>query len=88
MREKFLKEWELYETSMSFHMDYLKGSDNLVSKIEMFIWLGEYNQAIDLIDQMLSIPSRLTINGLKLDPSFDPIRDYPRFQEVLKKYGG
>jgi serine/threonine-protein kinase len=86
MKEKFLKEWELYETLMPFHKDFYWGAIYRVSKIEMLLWLGEYDQAIDLADQMLSIPSGLTINGLKLSPIYDPIRDHPRFQELIAKY--
>lgn len=86
MKEKFLKEWELYETLMPFHKDHFTGSDYWVFKIEMLIWLGEYNQAIDLADQMLSIPSGLTVNGLKLSPIYDPLRDNPKFQKLITKY--
>jgi non-specific serine/threonine protein kinase len=88
MKEKFLKEWKLYESLMPFHKDVFLGATNRVHKIEQLIWLGEYDRAIDLVDQMLSMPSSLTINGLKLSPLYDPIRDNPRFQEVLKKYEG
>jgi len=88
MREKFLEEVELVETSMPFQKDNFEGAARKVFRIYLLIWLGEYDQAIVLADQMLSTPSSITINGLKLSPSFDPIRDHPRFQELLKKYGG
>ena len=48
--------------------------------------LGEYENAISLADQMLSIPSRLTVNSLKLSPIYDPFRENPRFQELIAKY--
>ncbi len=88
MKEKSLKQWELYETLMPLHKDFLDGAKNRVYKIESFIWLGEYDQAIDLVDQMLSIPSHITINNLKLSPIYDPLRDQKGFQELLIKYGG
>jgi len=88
MKENFFKEWESFEIAMPFHKDFYWGASYRIAKIEMFIWLGEYDRAIDLADQMLSIPSDLTINALKLSPIYDPLRDSPRFQEVLKKYGG
>jgi TolB-like protein/Tfp pilus assembly protein PilF len=86
MKEKFLKEWELYETLMPFHKDNLIGTENRIDKIEFLIWFGEYDRAIDLADEMLSIPSNLTINTIKLSPIYDPIRDHPRFQELIAKY--
>jgi len=58
----------------------------MLQKIECLIWLYEHDQAIDLIDKTLSIPSLLTVNRLKLSPIYDPIRDNPKFQKVLRKY--
>jgi serine/threonine-protein kinase len=71
---------------MPIHKDALAWTLNRIHKIEMLIWLGEYDQAIDLMDQALSIPSRLTINLLKLSPIYDPLRENPRFQELIAKY--
>ncbi|MEE9190506.1 MAG: protein kinase [Candidatus Neomarinimicrobiota bacterium] len=86
MKEEFLKEYELYETLMPFHKDFFWGTINMVYKIEILLWLGEYDRAIDLADEMLSVPSNLTVNSLKLSPIYDPIRDHPRFQELIVKY--
>jgi len=36
----------------------------------------------------LSRPSWITVGGLKADPVWDPLRNNPRFQALLKKYGG
>jgi TolB-like protein/Tfp pilus assembly protein PilF len=87
MEEKFVKEYELLETLIPINKDVLVGTDRMVQKIECLIWLNEYDQAIDLVEQMLSVPSLLTINRLKLSPIYDPIRENLRFQEVLSKYG-
>lgn len=84
--EKFEKEFELLETLIPFNKDVLVGTDRMVQKIECLIWLKEYDQAIDIVDQMLSIPSLLTVNRLKLSPIYDPIRENLRFQKVLRKY--
>ena len=86
LKEKFLEEVELVETLMPLHKDALLWTRIMVNKIELLIWLGEYIQAIDLADQMLSLPSRLTINSLRLSPIYDPLRDNPRFQELIAKY--
>lgn len=86
MLEKFEKEFELLETLIPFNKDVLVGTDRMVQKVECLIWLKEYDQAIDIVDQMLSIPSLLTVNRLKLSPIYDPIRENLRFQKVLRKY--
>ncbi len=49
--------------------------------------VGEPEAAIDQIEDLLSIPSLVTVDWLRLHPSWDPLRDHPRFQEILEKYG-
>ena len=54
--------------------------------INVYIRIGEYDRAIEQIDYVLSIPSHLSLGRIKLDPLYDPIRNYPKFKEVLEKY--
>jgi tetratricopeptide (TPR) repeat protein len=49
--------------------------------------VGEVELAIDELDYLLSIPSKFSVSVLRLDPRWDPLRDHPRFQELLEKYG-
>jgi serine/threonine-protein kinase len=53
----------------------------------IYALLGEPDEALDRIDYLLSIPSPLTAAQLRLHPEWDPLRDHPRFQEILEKYG-
>ena len=48
--------------------------------------VGEPEAAIEQIEYLLSIPSRLTVGGLRAHPYWDPLRDHPRFQALLEKY--
>jgi len=48
---------------------------------------GEYVKAIDLLETLLSIPSPFSAPLLEVDPRWDPLRDHPRFQAMLEKYG-
>ena len=52
----------------------------------IYIITGEHDKAIELLEQLLSIPSYVTKSRLKTDPSYDPLRDNPRFQELIEKY--
>jgi serine/threonine-protein kinase len=47
---------------------------------------GEPDAALDEIEQLLGRAGRLNVNVLRLDPRWDPIRDHPRFQELLEEY--
>jgi serine/threonine-protein kinase len=48
--------------------------------------LGDHEDALDLIEDMLSRPSVLSVNLLKVQPEWDPIREHPRFQALLEQY--
>ena len=48
--------------------------------------IGQYENAIELLDQALSIPSWSSVKYLRADPIFEPLLDNPRFIAMLKKY--
>jgi TolB-like protein/Tfp pilus assembly protein PilF len=50
---------------------------------EIAVMVGEYDAAIDHLEYLLSIPSEMSIPLLRIDPIWDPLRDHPRFQELL-----
>jgi TolB-like protein/Flp pilus assembly protein TadD len=49
--------------------------------------VGENGRAIELLDGLLSRPSNVTVPGLKVNPIWDPLRNDPRFQALIDKYG-
>jgi hypothetical protein len=48
--------------------------------------LGRLGDSLDLIDQLLAMPSLMFVASLELDPRWVPLRDHPRFEAVLEKY--
>jgi serine/threonine-protein kinase len=51
---------------------------------EIYTMVGQYNNAIDQIEDLLSFPQNMSIPFLQLDPAWDPLRNHPRFQELLE----
>jgi hypothetical protein len=48
--------------------------------------VGEYDAAIEQLELLQTlITSRVTIHWLKVDPTWDPLRDHPRFKKLLKE---
>jgi TolB-like protein len=48
--------------------------------------VGNYAHAIDLLDGLLTRPAALTIEALKLEPIWDPMRNDPAFQALIEKH--
>ena len=55
----------------------------------VYAMFGEAEAAIEILDQLLvtSYNAAITVERLRLDPRLDPLRDHPRFQALLEKYG-
>jgi len=54
---------------------------------EVYAILGDNDRAIEILDGLLSRPSAVTVQGLKVNPIWDPLRNDPRFQALIDKYG-
>jgi tetratricopeptide (TPR) repeat protein len=73
---------ELYPVSK----DALDGPGYVFSLAVIYVMVGEYEEALDKIEYLLSIPSRaLSVPFLRLDPRWDSLRDHPRFKRLLEE---
>jgi len=48
---------------------------------------GRHEAAIDGIAHLLRIPCSVSVPLLRIDPRFDPLRRYARFQKLLEAGG-
>jgi len=54
--------------------------------IGVFIPAGDYDRAIELLDEHFATPVGWTIEGLSRNPQLDPIRDHPGWLALVEKY--
>ncbi len=54
---------------------------------KIYLLAGQYDNAIDELEFVLSIPAPVSAKSLRINPFFEPLRDQPRFQALLEKYG-
>ena len=62
------------------------GPNRVWDLAQIYASVGELDAAMDQIDYALSIPGEGSV-AMLLAPPWDPLRDHPRFQEILEKYG-
>jgi TolB-like protein/Tfp pilus assembly protein PilF len=55
---------------------------------QVYAILGDNTRAIELLDGLLSRPTGVTLQSLKINPAWDPIRNDPGFQALFAKYAG
>jgi eukaryotic-like serine/threonine-protein kinase len=58
------------------------------ARAQILAHAGKVDAALDEIERLLAGPSGLSVNGLRLNPVWDPIRDHPRFKSLVAKYSG
>jgi TolB-like protein/Tfp pilus assembly protein PilF len=68
--------------------DAFGGPEITAGVAEVYTILGDNDRAIQLLDGLLSRPSAVTVEALKINPIWDRLRADPRFQALLQKYGG
>jgi tetratricopeptide (TPR) repeat protein len=66
--------------------DAIDWSERAIELAMIYTRVGLHEKALDLIDELLSVPCELSVGLLRLDPVWDPLRDKLRFQEILAKY--
>jgi hypothetical protein len=51
-----------------------------------YVELGDHERALDMIEDLLSRPSALSVGLLKVQPEWDAIREHPRFRALVEQY--
>jgi len=67
--------------------DAFGGPEIMEEVAQVHAILGDSGQAIEILDRLLSRPSAVTVQGLKVNPIWDPLRNDPLFQALIDKYG-
>ncbi|UCF21163.1 MAG: hypothetical protein JSU87_07185 [Gemmatimonadota bacterium] len=63
--------------------DALLGPDCVEALARVYTMIGDSEAAIDQLSLLLSIPGGISVPLLRIDPTWDPLRDHPRFQALL-----
>jgi tetratricopeptide (TPR) repeat protein len=65
--------------------DAFKGPEIMLGVAEVHAILGDHASAIEMLKGLLSRPSTLTVQVLKVHPIWDPLRSDPAFQKLCEE---
>jgi len=68
--------------------DAFEGPQITEQVAQIYTILGDNARAIELLDGLLGRPSEVTLQALKVNPAWDPLRNDPGFQALFAKYAG
>ncbi len=85
-KEEAIREGKRAAELHSVSRDAQGGPNHVYWLAVIYVKVGEYDAALDQIENLLSIPYKLSVPLLRLEPTWDPLREHPRFKQLLEKY--
>ncbi len=64
-------------------LDALLGPDYIRNLAEIYTIAGEYEAAIDLLEELVKMPAGIHVGALRFHRVWDPLREHPRFRALL-----
>ncbi|MGH8004874.1 MAG: tetratricopeptide repeat protein, partial [Limisphaerales bacterium] len=59
------------------------GPGNVSILAKIYVMVGEFDAAIDQLEYLLSIPSEYSVPLLRINPTWAPLRNHPRFKKLV-----
>ena len=68
--------------------DAMSGHAYLVMLAKIYAWVDEPYLAVKTIHTAMTTSGWISVAMLDVDPDWDPIRDDPRFEELIRMHSG
>jgi tetratricopeptide (TPR) repeat protein len=81
-----VREGKLAMELLPVSKDALYGIPYIIDLAHIYTLAGDFPNALDTIEDILSSPSSLSVPLLEADPRWNPLRDNPGFQRILEQY--
>ena len=63
--------------------DAVEGANWMRALAEVYVLTGDSEAALEQLAKVVKLPNGMTYGNLLLNPDWDPVRNDPRFQEIL-----
>jgi serine/threonine protein kinase/tetratricopeptide (TPR) repeat protein len=84
-KEDALREGRLAVEILPVSKDAMRGLSRVEDLARIYVMAGEHDAAIDQLAFLLDKPSKISIHLLKLDPTWAPLRNHPRFKKIIEQ---
>jgi serine/threonine-protein kinase len=83
-KEEAIREGELAVELLPMSKEAWRGAYRLEDLARIYTMVGEYGAAIDQLEILLAVPSPTAVPMLRIEPTWNPLRDHPRFQALVE----
>ncbi len=81
--EDAIKHGKLALDMLPVSKEALKGPHRVEELALIYVMVGKYDDAIDKLEYLLSIPCQVSVPLLKIDPKWKSLREHPRFKQLV-----
>jgi TolB-like protein len=86
LHEEAIRAGEKAVKLLSISKEAYKGPFLVEDLAMIYVMVGQYDEAIKKISNLLSIPGLLSTKILELDPRWAPLRNQPEFKKLIEKH--
>jgi serine/threonine protein kinase len=83
-KEDAIREGKLGVEMLPVSKEAIRGLYRVEALAKIYVMVGEFDLAFDRLEFLLSRPGEMSIPLLRLDPAWKPLRNHPRFIELLE----
>jgi serine/threonine-protein kinase len=83
-KEDAIREGKLGVKLLPVSKEAYRGLYRVQALAKIYVMVGEFDEAIDQLEFLLSRPGEMSIPLLRLDPAWDPLRDHSRFMKLIE----
>jgi TolB-like protein/Tfp pilus assembly protein PilF len=89
LKEEAISEGRRAAEMLPISRDAFAGPEYVAGLAKIYVSVGENDQAIQLLQQLMTIPAGIVVSPglLRLDPVWDPLRTDPRFDKLSRDEG-
>ena len=64
----------------------LEEVETAIDLAQIYVMVGDHERAVEQLEYLLTNPSWVSVAWLEIDPTWNPLRDDPAFQELLERH--